>query len=172
MAAEDFFSRWSRPRERAEEAEAPVDAEPLPPAELPPPSLEEVQQLTTDSDYARFVAAGVDEGVKRAALKKLFSDPHFNVMDGLDVYIDDYSVSEPIPQAMLRQLNHVKALLDPLAQFEQPLMNLHEQVEYAAALADSEPAGPEPPAIDDSDAAAAAQDPADAPADIPIQVSK
>ncbi|MGB6056366.1 MAG: DUF3306 domain-containing protein [Burkholderiaceae bacterium] len=172
MAAEDFFSRWSRPRERAEEAEVPLDAEPLPPAELPPPSLEEVQRLTTDSDYARFVAAGVDEDVKRAALKKLFSDPRFNVMDGLDVYIDDYSVSEPIPQAMLRQLNHARALLDPLAQFEKPLMKLREQVERAVALDDSEPVAPEPPAIDNSDPAAAVQDPADAPADIPIQVSK
>lgn len=32
-----------------------------------------------------------EESVKRAALKKLFSDPRFNVMDGLDVDIDDYS---------------------------------------------------------------------------------
>ena len=41
------------------------------------------------------------EDVRRAALKKLFSDPRFNVMDGLDVYIDDYSKTEPIPPEML-----------------------------------------------------------------------
>jgi hypothetical protein len=29
--------------------------------------------------------------VKNAAMKKLFADPHFNVMDRLDIYIDDYS---------------------------------------------------------------------------------
>ena len=37
-----------------------------------------------------------------AALKKLFSDPHFNVMDGLDTYIDDYGKPDPIPPSMLR----------------------------------------------------------------------
>jgi hypothetical protein len=37
-------------------------------------------------------------------MKKLFSDPHFNAMDGLDVYIDDYSKPDPIPPEMLRKL--------------------------------------------------------------------
>ena len=46
--------------------------------------------------------------VRRAALKKLFSDPHFNVMDGLDVYIDDYSKTEPIPAAMLAGLRQAQ----------------------------------------------------------------
>ena len=46
-----------------------------------------------------------------AALKKLFaSEPHFNVMDGLDTYIDDYNKFEPIPKAMLRQLVNARAL--------------------------------------------------------------
>jgi hypothetical protein len=35
--------------------------------------------------------------VKNAAFKKLFADPHFNVMDGLDIYIDDYSKPDPLP---------------------------------------------------------------------------
>ena len=67
-------------------------------------------QLTRESDYSRFVAGGVDEGVKRAAMKKLFTDPHFNVMDGLDTYIDDYGKPDPIPLAMLRQMNQSKIL--------------------------------------------------------------
>lgn len=53
----------------------------------------------------------VDEGIKRAALKKLFSDPRFNVMDGLDVYIDDYSKEDPIPPGMLAQLQHARTAL-------------------------------------------------------------
>jgi hypothetical protein len=32
-------------------------------------------------------------------------------MDGLDVYIDDYNVSEPIPQAMLAGLAHARDML-------------------------------------------------------------
>ena len=44
-------------------------------------------------------------------MKKLFaSDPHFNVMDGLDTYIDDYNKFEPIPKSMLRQLVSARAL--------------------------------------------------------------
>jgi hypothetical protein len=42
--------------------------------------------------------------VKNAAFKKLFADPHFNVMDRMDVYIDDYSKPDPIPPEMLRNL--------------------------------------------------------------------
>ncbi|MEJ7929090.1 DUF3306 domain-containing protein [Ramlibacter sp. AN1015] len=69
-----------------------------------PPSLDDVQALTADSDFRRFVASDVSPEVKNAAVKKLFADPHFNVMDGLDVYIDDYSKPDPMPESMLRQL--------------------------------------------------------------------
>ena len=50
------------------------------------------------------MAPDVSGEVKNAALKKLFGDPHFNVMDGLDVYIDDYSKPDPLPAAVARQL--------------------------------------------------------------------
>jgi hypothetical protein len=70
----------------------------------PPPTLEDTHALTADSDFTRFVKPEVAPEVKNAAMKKLFADPHFNVMDGLDVYIDDYSKPDPIPPEMLRQL--------------------------------------------------------------------
>ena len=80
-------------------------------AELPPaPTLEDVAALAPGDEVSRFVAQGVDESVKRAALKKLFADPHYNIMDGLDTYIDDYSIADPIPEAMLRQMNQSKFL--------------------------------------------------------------
>ena len=56
------------------------------------------------------MAQGVGADVRNAAMKKLFSDPHFNVMDGLDIYIDDYSKSDPIPESMLRQMTSAKFL--------------------------------------------------------------
>ena len=90
-------------------AAAPSAVEAAPPA-MPLPTLADVAQLTRESDYSRFVAAGVDEGVKRAAMKKLFADPHFNVMDGLDTYIADYGQPDPIPLAMLRSMNQSKHL--------------------------------------------------------------
>jgi hypothetical protein len=73
---------------------------------LPP-----LEQLTIDSDYRAFFHPKVGEDVRRAALKKLFSDPRFNVMDGLDVYIDDYSRTEPIPPDMLAGLRQAQNIL-------------------------------------------------------------
>ena len=133
-----FLSRWSRRKESvragggvaepvatvaavappeplAAEPMAPVVAEAAPAdasvaVAAPPPTLADVALLTRDSDYARFIAPGIDEGVKRAAMKKLFTDPHFNIMDGLDTYIDDYGKPDPIPLAMLRQMNQSKFL--------------------------------------------------------------
>jgi Protein of unknown function (DUF3306) len=71
----------------------------------PAPTLDDVARLPADaSDFSRFVAHDVQPEVKHAALKKLFSDPHFNLMDGLDVYIDDYGKPDPLPAAMLQQM--------------------------------------------------------------------
>ena len=76
----------------------------------PTPSMADVQSLTKDSDYTQFMAGEVAPEVKNAAMKKLFADPHFNVMDRMDVYIDDYGQPDPIPQAMLRQMVSAKFL--------------------------------------------------------------
>jgi hypothetical protein len=80
------------------------------PVEKPPLTLEDVKALTSDSDFSRFAASDVAPEVKNAALKKLFADPRYNVMDRMDVYIDDYSQPDPIPHAMLRQLVSAKFL--------------------------------------------------------------
>ncbi len=80
------------------------------PAPVPLPTMDDVASLTRASDYSRFVAPGVDAGVRNAAMKKLFTDPHFNVMDRLDIYIDDYSQPDPIPESMLRQMVQSKFL--------------------------------------------------------------
>jgi Protein of unknown function (DUF3306) len=79
-------------------------------SQKPVPSMADVQNLTQDSDFTQFMASEVAPEVKNAAMKKLFADPHFNVMDRMDVYIDDYSQPDPIPQAMLRQLASAKFL--------------------------------------------------------------
>jgi hypothetical protein len=43
-------------------------------------------------------------------MKKLFSDPHFNIMDRLDIYIDDYSIPDPIPMEMLKRMVQSESL--------------------------------------------------------------
>lgn len=118
-----FLSRWSRLKrdarvaqaEAAAQVDAPatagrvqqkkegVDSSALP--QLPP-----VDGLTMESDFSGFLHPKVGEDVKRAALKKLFSDPHFNVMDGLDTYIDDYSKPDPLPAEMLAQMRSAQKI--------------------------------------------------------------
>ena len=85
-----------------ESAPAPADATMQPEKKLL--TLEDVKLLTKDSDFKPFMASDVGPDVRNAAMKKLFADPHFNVMDGLDIYIDDYSKPDPIPESMLRQM--------------------------------------------------------------------
>ena len=122
-AREGFsLKRWSRRKlEAARESAAADSAAPLVPiaaqdanvplATVPPKPvavseapLPPVESLTIDSDFTAFLQPKVDEALKRQALKKLFADPRFNVMDGLDVYIDDYTKSDPIPPDVLARL--------------------------------------------------------------------
>jgi hypothetical protein len=108
-AREPFLSRWSRKKDEARHA--PPAAQKPPEDQSPAPELPPLEQLTIDSDYRAFFHPKVGEDVRRAALKKLFSDPRFNVMDGLDVYIDDYSRTEPIPPEMLAGLRQAQNIL-------------------------------------------------------------
>ncbi len=137
-APDGFLSRWSRRkalvRQGAAVPEPPAEAVPAPPtvaapgpaqavaaaqpraAPAPPPSadplptLDEARALAPGADVRRFVAPGVQPEVRNAALKQLFADPHFNVMDGLDTYIDDYGRPDPLPPGMLRQMAQAAAL--------------------------------------------------------------
>jgi hypothetical protein len=99
----DFLRRWSRLK-RGSAAQKPV-------AQEEPPQLPPLDSLTFESDFKAFMHSKVEQSVKRAALKKLFSDPRFNVMDGLDTYIDDYTKAEPITEELLAQLEHARQTL-------------------------------------------------------------
>lgn len=137
------------------QAQPEHDAAPVGP---PAPTLDDVAALAPGDEVSRFVARGVDQAVQRAAVKKLFTDPHFNVMDGLDIYIDDYGKPDPIPMAMLRQMNQSKTL---------GLFAAEEAAEEAAAAAAARPVAADaappitPPPAEDAGAgepAAAVQD--------------
>lgn len=162
MSDSSFLSRWSRRKAAVREGVAvppepapeqvPVPAEAAVPAvpateavpEVPAPTLEDVAALRPGDNIARFVARGVDESVKRAALKTLFADPHFNVMDGLDTYIDDYSKPDPIPPEILRQLRQAETLglFEPTDE--------ERAAAQAAAAAAAEPADVQPTAPADA----------------------
>ena len=111
-SSDRFLSRWSRRKHEAARAERAASEAALAPSRrrFPAPTLRRplrapprrtaplppVESLTIDSDFAPFLKPGGRRAVKRAALTQLFSDPRFNVMDGLDIYIDDYIEPDPI----------------------------------------------------------------------------
>jgi hypothetical protein len=177
-----FLARWAKRkalvrdgREPTEPASAPMPVvapppvaaalpappqsagEPVEPAAPPSPTLGEVATLTPASDFTRFVARGVDPVVRNAALKKLFADPQFNVMDGLDTYIDDYGKPDPLPQGMLRKMVQ--------SQFLGLFSDANPHVEPGAAAqagADSAPTEPKEASDEDADLRLQPHDAADA----------
>lgn len=182
-----FLGRWSRLKREAAAADAlppappvatppeeanavvpsPLSAQALPDEAAEPPPLE---SLGFDSDYRAFLGQKVDEGLKRVALKKLFHTPHFNTMDGLDVYIEDFNLYEPLPASMVSQLAHAKETLNPTL-----------PADWLTATPDSPSAGnPEKAAderaadavMDDEAADAASAESAHADADDPVQAAQ
>jgi uncharacterized protein DUF3306 len=121
--------RWSQrklqaARAAAEPAPAPAIVPVAPPADArvtetshvpndEAPALPPIESLTIDSDFTAFLEPKVDEALKRKALRQLFRDPRFNVMDGLDVYIDDYSQPDPISPEIVRQMVQGRYIFDP-----------------------------------------------------------
>jgi len=67
-------------------------------------TLEDVSKLTPESDFTSYMTQGVSPEVRNAAMKKLFADPHYNIMDGLDIYIGDYNTPDPLPEGMLAKM--------------------------------------------------------------------
>ena len=100
---EAFLDRWSRlKRDSVQEKKE---------EESPRPSLPPVDKLTPDSDFTGFMHPKVEDALRRVALKKLFSDPRFNVADPFEAYSGDWTGGEPIPEEMLAALNQAKRLL-------------------------------------------------------------
>ncbi|PTT22564.1 DUF3306 domain-containing protein [Acidovorax sp. HMWF029] len=150
--ADGFLGRWSRRKQDVREGKPVQEAPPLAPAlapqaappapattaapttaepaaEPPAPTLADAEALTPASDFKPFVSRAVSPEVRNLAMKKLFADPHFNVMDGLDIYIDDYSQPDPLPAGMLRQMVSAHA------------MGFFDHEKKAGGEAETDPAG-------------------------------
>ena len=98
---EAFLSRWSRLKR-----EQPLEKK----DETPAPALPPVESLTPESDFAGFMHPKVKEELRRLALKKLFSDPHFNVPDPFEPFSGDWT-GEALAPDMLAKLNQARTLL-------------------------------------------------------------
>jgi hypothetical protein len=154
VSDDNFLSRWSRRKHQVRQGvplEEPPAPAPLAPVPSPAPATSEaqsqpedapippVESLTPESDFSPFMRAQVDPGVRTQALKTLFQDPRFNVMDGLDVYIDDYSKPDPLPEGWLEKMSQVARLGAYEPPKEEP-----ESERPAAAAAPSEEAAARP----------------------------
>ena len=101
---EAFLTRWSRLKR-----EEPVEkkSEPAAPAPVLPP----IESLTPESEFAGFMHPKVKDELRRLALKKLFSDPHFNIADPFEAYSGDWTGGEPITPELLATLNQARTVL-------------------------------------------------------------
>jgi hypothetical protein len=106
--AGDFLARWSQRKlearrenmpaadgdaeTRQPDSEPDITAAPAEPArELTDADMPSLDSLSEDSDYTPFLSPGVSDGLRRLALRKLFSQPDFNITDGLNDYDEDYT---------------------------------------------------------------------------------
>ncbi len=100
---EDFVARWSRRKLDAlrDDQDAPgteMAAVTLPesPAAAPEPELTDadmppIETLDENSDYSPFLSPGVSDDLRRQALRKLFVQPDYNIVDGLNDYDEDFT---------------------------------------------------------------------------------
>ena len=106
---ENFLGRWSRlKREQEQEKSLPQKTESQ---EDKAPELPPLDKLTPQSEFSGFMHPKVGDALRRAALKKLFADPHFNLPDPYEAYSGDWTVGEAIPDEMLATLNQARTLL-------------------------------------------------------------
>lgn len=122
---ENFLLRWSR---RKVEARAPAPKQQeqrlaedtdrkqeqiakAAPARAPasepqpaPPLLPPLEQLNEDSDYSAFMSPEVGDELRRAALRKLFHSPKFNVVDPVDQFVLDWNGFEPLGNVVTHEM--------------------------------------------------------------------
>jgi hypothetical protein len=99
--SENFFRRWSRLKSRPSEAgavvsQADVAIEPTAPVE----------------DLSALFHPDVPRDARQQALRGLFMTDHYREMDGLDVYVGDYSKPELLTVEVLEKIDHARALLN------------------------------------------------------------
>jgi hypothetical protein len=149
---EDFLRRWSRrklesgvdeldgeeppPMPEFEEAEASM-ADPEAPAEVPQKTdvdMPPLESIGDDSSVSDFFSPGVSEALRKAALRKLFHLPKFNVVDGLNDYDDDFRFFTALGDIVTADMRHRTEL-------EAEPAGAEGDAETAADAESAEPAG-------------------------------
>jgi len=104
----------------AANAEAAEDQAAAPSLELPP-----LESLTAESDFSAFMQPGVDSTLRSAALRKMWQNPIYGVVDDLDPFRADFAAFTPLGDIITSDMKfHAERLL-------------REQLEKAVGDADS-----------------------------------
>lgn len=104
--SESFLRRWSRLK-----IQARVEAGAQPEVAAQAPLLPKLDEVEFSSDFSAFMHPDVDSKTRLQALRKLFMNDHYRVMDGLDVYVEDFSRPIPLSPELLQTLEHAQSLL-------------------------------------------------------------
>ena len=93
-----------------------------------------LDSLDEGSDYSGFLSPGVSEGLRRRALRKLFTSAVFNVPDGLDDYDDDFTSFQALGDIVTSDMKHQ-------AEMEAERARQAQARSDAAAAAEDDPGG-------------------------------
>ena len=102
-ASRDLSEAAHDGRESTGDASEPAIVEENVPTDEDMPSLD---SLDENSDYSGFLSPGVSEGLRRRALRKLFSSAVFNIPDGLDDYDDDFTSFAALGDIVTSDMRH------------------------------------------------------------------
>jgi hypothetical protein len=91
--------------------DAPPKGQAVSEPDLPLPTEADLVAVEQGGDIKAFMVDKVSAELKNKAFKALFSRPEFNVMDGLDIYIDDYNKFTPLSQEDIGKMTLSKQLL-------------------------------------------------------------
>lgn len=97
---ESFLHRWSR-----------LKLQPSGMNQLPLQPASAVDPTGSDESLSALFQPGVTRDIRQQVLRGLFMTDHYRVMDGLDVYVDDYSKPELLAAEMLDKIDHARGLL-------------------------------------------------------------
>lgn len=149
LAGERFVRRWSRLKGEARKAPAPPETGQAPPGDAPVPAkiltdadMPPIESLNERSDFSAFLSAGVSEGLRRRALRKLFALPGIGERVELESEYYDLSGLEPLGNIITHDMR------EEMQRVAQKLKESVETVaqEHRAEQAVSEPATTLPPA--------------------------
>ena len=119
MTTLSFIQRWSRRKLAA--AGAPAD---------PQQASASPESLDFGADFSAYMQADIPVEQRTAALRQLFMTDHYRAMDGLDVYVDDYSRPIQLDAMLLGSLAHAGAVLGQQPEPE-PAVTLPQEPDQA-----------------------------------------